>query len=99
MKNITFTPGSPFEISDTSYALFAHDHWVLSSRLALDLGVRAESQELTDSFRIAPRLGVSWTPIPGAATIVHAGFGWFYDRVPLDIYGFASYPREILTIL
>ena len=97
IENITFTPGSPFEISDTSYALFAHDHWVLTSRLALDLGVRAESQELTESFRIAPRLGVSWTPIPGAATIVHAGFGWFYDRVPLDIYGFASYPREILT--
>jgi hypothetical protein len=97
IENITFTPGQPFEISDFGYALFAHDHWVLTSRLALDLGMRAESQELTESFRLAPRFGVSWSPIPGAATIVHAGFGWFYDRVPLDIYGFASYPREILT--
>ena len=97
IENIAFTPGSPFEISDFSYALFLHDHWVLTSRLALDLGMRAESQELTESFRIAPRIGISWSPILGAATIVHAGFGWFYDRVPLDIYGFASYPREILT--
>ncbi len=97
IENITFTPGSPFEISDFSYALFAQDHWVLTPRLALDLGMRAESQELTESFRLAPRVGISWSPFPGAATIVHAGFGWFYDRVPLDIYGFASYPREILT--
>jgi hypothetical protein len=59
--------------------------------------MRAESQELTESFRLAPRVGISWSPFRGAATIVHAGFGWFYDRVPLDIYGFGSYPREILT--
>jgi hypothetical protein len=97
IENITFTPGSPFAISDTSYALFAQDHWVLTARVALDLGMRAESQEVTESFRLAPRVGVSWTPFPGAATVVHAGFGWFYDRVPLDIYGFASYPNEILT--
>ncbi|MGD0872325.1 MAG: TonB-dependent receptor [Bryobacteraceae bacterium] len=97
IESITFTPGLPFEVSDFGYALFAHDHWVLTSRLALDLGMRAESQELTESFRLAPRVGISWSPFPGAATMVHAGFGWFYDRVPLDIYGFASYPREILT--
>ena len=97
IENIAFTPGLPFEISDFGYALFAHDHWVITSRLAVDLGMRAESQELTESFRLAPRVGLSWSPFPGATTIVHAGFGWFYDRVPLDIYGFASYPREILT--
>ncbi len=97
IESITFTSGAPFEISDFSYAFFAHDHWVLNSRLAVDLGMRVESQELTESFRLAPRVGISWSPFPGAATIVHAGFGWFYDRVPLDIYGFASYPREILT--
>jgi len=29
--------------------------------------------------------------------VVNAGFGWFYDRVPLNVYAFASYPNEILT--
>jgi Carboxypeptidase regulatory-like domain/TonB-dependent Receptor Plug Domain len=97
IENIAFTPGLPFEISDVGYAFFVHDHWVVTSRLALDMGMRAESQEVTESFRLAPRVGLSWSPIPGASTVVRAGFGWFYDRVPLDIYGFASYPREIQT--
>jgi len=97
IEHIGFTTGAPFETSDTNYTLYAQDHWTLTQRVALDLGMRAESQEVTESFRLAPRLGISWTPFPDAATIIHAGFGWFYDRVPLDIYGFASYPNEFLT--
>jgi hypothetical protein len=34
---------------------------------------------------------------PAEGTTINAGFGWFYDRVPLNIYGFADYPNEIIT--
>jgi hypothetical protein len=97
LERIFFTPGQPFEISDTGVAFFAQDHWQVNSRLALDLGLRSESQEITDSFRLAPRMGVSWSLWPSEGTTVNAGFGWFYDRVPLNIYAFASYPNEIIT--
>jgi hypothetical protein len=97
LERIEFTPGLPFEISDLGMSFFVQDHWLLNSRLSVDLGLRAESQEITDSFRLAPRMGVSWSPSPGAGTVVHAGFGWFYDRVPMNIYAFHSYPWEILT--
>ena len=97
LERITFTPGQPFEISDVGTSFFVGDHWSPASRLALDVGMRVESQEITDSFRMAPRVGVSWNPFAGAGTVVNAGFGWFYDRVPLNVYGFASYPNEIIT--
>jgi hypothetical protein len=97
LERIVFTPGLPFEISDVGMSFFAQDHWQLGSRLSLDMGMRVESQEITDSFRMAPRFGLSWRPWASAGTVVNAGFGWFYDRVPMNVYAFASYPWEFIT--
>ena len=97
LESIVFTPGTPFEISDVGMSFFAQDHWQMNDRLSLDLGIRSESQEITDSFRIAPRFGASWSVWPAEGTTINAGFGWFYDRVPMNIYAFADYPYEIIT--
>ncbi|MEI9974500.1 MAG: hypothetical protein WDO73_22130 [Ignavibacteriota bacterium] len=56
LENILFTPGLPFEISDVGMSFFAQDHWQLNDRLSFDIGLRSESQEITDSFRLAPPL-------------------------------------------
>jgi hypothetical protein len=97
LERIVFTPGLPFNVSDVGMSFFGQDHWQISSRLAVDLGIRSESQEITDSFRLAPRVGASWSLWPSEGTMVDAGYGWFYDRVPLNIYAFASYPNEFIT--
>jgi len=97
LESIVFMPGLPFEISDVGVSFFLQDHWQVNSRLSFDLGLRSESQEITDSFRLAPRVGASWSLWPAEGTTINAGFGWFYDRVPMNIYGFADYPNEIIT--
>jgi hypothetical protein len=97
LERLVFTPGLPFEISDVGTSFFVQDHWAIAPRLSVDAGLRVESQEITDSFRMAPRAGVSWSPFKSTGTVVNAGFGWFYDRVPLNIYAFANYPYEFLT--
>ena len=97
LESILFTPGQPFEISDVGMSFFLQDHWQVNDRLAFDFGLRSESQEITDSFRLAPRFGASWSLWPAEGTSVNAGFGWFYDRVPMNVYGFADYPFEIIT--
>ena len=97
LERIGFAPGIPFEISDVGMSFFVQDHWQLNERLSLDLGMRSESQEITDSFRLAPRIGASWSVWPAEGTTINAGFGWFYDRVPLNIYAFADYPYEVFT--
>lgn len=96
LERISFTGGQPFQNRDTEYALFAQDHWMVSPRLAIDLGLRAESQELSESLRLAPRAGVSWSPWTN--TVIRGGFGLFYDRVPLNVYSFDQYPNQIVTM-
>lgn len=93
-QQISFFGGREFRMSDTEYAFFAQDHWTLTKRLALDLGVRTESQEVSDSFRVAPRAGFVWNPLLKLGTTIRGGFGVFYDRVPLNVYAFNHYPKE-----
>jgi TonB dependent receptor len=90
-------PVQTFEIDDTEKAVFGQDHWIVNSRLSFDLGIRTESQQVSGAFRVAPRGGVAFSPFRGAGTVVRAGFGLFYDRVPLNIYAFNRYPDQRVT--
>jgi Carboxypeptidase regulatory-like domain len=98
IERISFTGGSPYSMADSQFAFFGQDHWIISPRLAVDLGVRTESQEISESFRVAPRAGLAWTPAPDFGTVFRAGFGLFYDRVPLNVYSFADYPSAVITM-
>ncbi len=98
IERISFTGGQPFHRSDTESAFFGQDHWILSPHVAVDLGVRTESQQLSQSFRVAPRAGVVWNVFPSAGTVIRAGFGLFYDRVPLNVYSFNQYPDQVVTM-
>jgi len=97
LESIRFTPGQPFQRSDVETAFFAQDHWVVGSRFAIEAGIRAEQQSITNTFRIGPRAGLAWTPFGGGRTILRGGAGVFYDRVPLNVYGFSAYPNQIVT--
>ena len=98
LEQISFFGGRPFSMTDTEYAVFGQDHWTISSRLAADLGMRTESQVVSHSFRVAPRAGIAWAPFANTGTVVRLGFGFFYDRVPLDVYSFNHYPKQIITM-
>ena len=98
IERIAFTGGRPFQMTDLEYAFFAQDHWLPTPHISVDYGLRAESQAVSEAFRLAPRVGVSWTPSVSTGTVVSAGFGWFYDRVPLNVYAFNRYPNELITM-
>jgi hypothetical protein len=97
LERITFNRVRDFNISDLELNFFAQDHWVMSPRLALDLGTRVESQQISGAYRVAPRMGFAWNPLPGAGTTLRGGFGLFYDRVPLNVYCFNRYPDEVVS--
>jgi hypothetical protein len=97
LETIAFTPGLPIARTDVESAFFGQDQWVFSSRVSLNVGLRAEQQEVTDAFRLGPRAALVITPFANGRTVIRAGSGVFYDRVPLNVYGFAFYPDQIIT--
>jgi hypothetical protein len=98
LRRIEFSGGAPFDLKDLETHFFGQDHWVLSQKFALDYGLRFERQGITDTFRLAPRAGLAWTPFKDQKTVFRAGYGIFYDRVPLSVYAFNQYPRQVMTV-
>ena len=97
LEHIAFTGGAPYHKSDTELAFYGQDHWILDPRTSVDLGLRLEHQAISDSLRVAPRAGISWMPFPQSGTVIRAGVGLFYDRVPLGVYSFPEYPERVVT--
>ncbi len=97
LESIDFSAKSAFNRTDLEFTSFVEDHWTLNPKLAFDYGARVEHQRLAASLRIAPRAGVAWTPFANGRTVVRAGWGQFYDHIPLDVYTFGRYPDRTLT--
>jgi hypothetical protein len=97
LRTISYAGSGNFDISDFEPAVYAQDHWVTGSHVAVDAGIRWETQSLTYTSRLAPRGGFTWTPRDNGSTVVRGGLGVFYDSVPLDTYAFGNYPQQVVT--
>lgn len=97
LQSVDFTNRAPYSKTDLEVTAYVQDHWILNHQLAIDYGGRIEHQELAESLRIAPRAGIAWTPFGDARTVFRAGWGQFYDHLPLDIYSFGRYPQRTIT--
>jgi hypothetical protein len=97
LQSIDFTNQGTYTRNDLEVTAFTQDHWTLSPTFSIDYGARIEHQRLAESLRIAPRAGFAWNPFHGENTIIRAGYGQFYDHLPLDIYTFSRYPLRTIT--
>ncbi len=92
LERIDFTNQGPYKRNDLEFTAYVQDHWTFNSKVSADLGLRIEHQRLAESLRIAPRAGISWSPFANQRTVFRAGYGQFYDHIPLDVYAFSRYP-------
>ena len=96
-QRIDFTNQLPYNRADQEVTAYGQDHWSPIKKFSIDYGARVEHQRLATSLRIAPRLGFAWSPFNNERTVLRAGYGLFYDHLPLDIYTFSRYPLRTIT--
>lgn len=94
---IDFQKSGPLGTGDTEAAAFAQDHWAFNNQLALDMGLRFSGQTIGNPHAFAPRLGLVYSPGRNGKTIIRAGGGLFYDRVPLLAGDFTDNPVRTVT--
>jgi len=96
-EQIQFTGTGSLGGSATEVEEFVSDHWMLSDRLAADLGGRFTSQTVGRAAAFAPRFGVAYSLGKDRKTILRAGTGIFYDRVPLLAADFTGNPTRVVS--
>jgi outer membrane receptor protein involved in Fe transport len=98
LEQITFGSATTFSIQQNEVAWFAGDQWTLGPRLTLDFGLRFDNDSITNSTHAAPRASLTFALTSDRKTLLKAGTGFFYDRVPLNAPVFPKFPdRTILT--
>src|SRR5262249_41694835 len=96
-EEIRFANQASVDESITDIEEFVADHWSLGEQLAVDLGARLTSQSIGRAVAFAPRFGVAYSPGKDQKTVLRAGIGVFYNRVPLLAADFAGNPVRIVS--
>jgi len=93
LREIRFFNRPGFAQKDRETSWYLQDAWSVTRRLRLDLGIRMDDQRAARQLRWGPRLSAAWSPWADRRAVVRAGYGWFFDRVPLNVLGFESFPE------
>ena len=99
IERISYTNPSSASVSQNETAAFVGDHWTPFSRLSFEGGARLDRDSLTDATHVAPRAGFHLVLTSDAKTILKGGAGVFYDRVPLLMASFPSFPDRTVSYL
>jgi Carboxypeptidase regulatory-like domain len=96
-ETIDFGPASAQTPSDSIFAEFVQDHWLLNSHLSVDLGLRLSAETSGWSPVLAPRLGLAYSPGKDEKTVIRAGAGFFYGVLPLLAANWSANPTRTIT--
>ena len=99
IEQITFTRPSSFSIGQNEAALYVSDEWNPFHRLTVTFGLRSDTDSVTGATHLSPRAGILLSLTSDGKTLLKAGGGIFYDRVPLMFPVFDSFPdRTVLLV-
>lgn len=98
LEQINFGSPTSFSVQQNEVTWFGGDQWTLGPRLTLDFGLRFDNDSITNSTHAAPRAGLTLALTSDRRTLLKAGAGLFYDRVPLNAPVFPNFPdRTVLS--
>ena len=99
IERVTFTRPSSFNNNQNEASLYVTDEWTPFRRLTLTYGLRSDTDSMTEATHVSPRAGVILVLTNDGKTLLKAGGGIFYDRVPLMAPGFESVPDRTVSLL
>lgn len=85
------------DVSSANHAVYIQDGWQVSRKLRLNIGLRAEHEDVPSyapglpgikfdwDSKIAPRLGAAYDPTGDGKTKISAFYGLYYDRFKLTL--------------
>jgi outer membrane receptor protein involved in Fe transport len=97
LQRIEFEAPSKFSVHQNEVAWFLGDQWAVAARLMFDLGLRFDRDSITDATHAAPRAALTLALTSDRRTLLKAGGGLFYDRVPLNAPAFPRFPDRRLV--
>jgi hypothetical protein len=96
-QRIDFANVGDLRADNTEISGYVQDQWLIRPNLALDYGLRIEAQGAASAINLAPRAALSYSPGNSDRTVIRAGAGIFYDKLPLNALAFQRLPRQIVT--
>jgi len=96
-QTISFGSAPAQTPSDSVYAEFVQDHWLMSSHVSADLGFRLSTETSGWPVGAAPRVGLAYAPGKDEKTVIRAGAGLFYGVLPLLAANWADNPARTIT--
>ena len=96
-ETVSFSSVPPQTPSDSVFAEFVQDHWLLNSHVSADLGLRLSTETSGWPAGAAPRVGLAYAPGKDEKTVIRAGAGVFYGVLPLLAANWANNPSRTIT--
>ncbi|HKI12585.1 MAG TPA: carboxypeptidase regulatory-like domain-containing protein [Candidatus Acidoferrum sp.] len=96
-ETIDFAPAPAQIRSDSIFAEFVQDHWLVNSHFSVDLGLRLSTETSGWPAKLAPRLGLAYSPSKDEKTVIRAGAGFFYGVLPLLAANWPGNPTQTIT--
>jgi len=97
LRRIDFEGSGAVGASNTEMAGFLEDSWAVSQQVTLHAGARWGYEQIAGQQTIAPRADVAVRPFENGRTVIKAGVGQFFDKLPLNAADFASQQSRRIT--
>lgn len=95
LKRITFHGPGDIEASDVMTSGYLQDHWQVSPRLALDLGLRYDNSSMIAEGHLSPRTAFSLALDQTGRTLIKGGWGLFFDQIFLQVDAFERFQQRV----
>jgi hypothetical protein len=90
VREVMFTGNGRVGESNYEASVYVEDSWRLRPQLLLELGLRADWDQILHNWNTGPRFGFAWAPFGLEHTKISGGYGLLYDQTNLSLFARAS---------